>query len=93
MLPDEATLLAMLEPRITNVTDTIMPELVSRANSMVTKYQRVNITNSISYEPDMSLYPPKVTNSSIEFFLRGNLYLSPIGYLNVSYPEVILNFT
>jgi len=93
VLPDEATLLSMLGPKITNITDPIVSELVSRANSMITKFKSVNITESIRYEPDMSLYPPNVTNNSINFFLRGNLYLSPVGYINVSYPEAVLNFT
>ena len=71
----------------------MLSNVTSPINSNIAEYLgQINITKYIVYEPDFYLNPPDVTNNSIRLYFRGSIFLAPVGYQNVSFPEVSLNF-
>ncbi|TNV80198.1 hypothetical protein FGO68_gene9674 [Halteria grandinella] len=94
ILPDEESLKVIVNETLVNQTNQIVPPLLIPLNELIVEnLARLNLTSLITYQPDMFVLPPDVTNNSLRLYFRGDIFLAPVGFQDVKYPEINMTFS
>lgn len=78
---------------VVKFVDSRLPGSFDSINNYILEYLTfLNLTQYVVYEPEFFLIPPLLTTFSARFYPRGDVYLTPVGFPQVAYPDVNLTF-